>query len=140
AKETGHMRQLLAEVTARLVRHELYVARFYLHRDNYDAAVGRILYALRNYTIDPQEAPSANAKAKASRHPDGEADLDESDDALRAQSLEPEALVLLGETYLQMHKWPEAREAFATVLQRYADSSLTTQARKYLAHMRERGV
>ena len=25
--------------------------------------------------------------------------------------LEPEALLLLGQTYLKMHKWPEAREA-----------------------------
>ena len=44
-----HVRELLAQVVARLVRHELYVARFYLAKDNYDAAVARIQYALRNY-------------------------------------------------------------------------------------------
>src|SRR5438552_14199671 len=49
AKESKRMRALPADVTARLVRHELYVARFYLQRDNYDAAVARVQYALRNY-------------------------------------------------------------------------------------------
>ncbi len=48
-KETPHIRELLASVTARLVRHELYVARFYLAKDNYDAAVARVQYALKNY-------------------------------------------------------------------------------------------
>ena len=46
---TPHVRELLANVTARLVRHELYVARFYLKKDNYEAAVARIQYALKNY-------------------------------------------------------------------------------------------
>src|SRR5688572_8020391 len=37
AKESAKIKELLAEVTARLMRHELYVARFYLARDNFDA-------------------------------------------------------------------------------------------------------
>src|SRR3984957_18863672 len=49
AKPAPRMRELLGNVTARLVRHELYVARFYLKKDNYDAAVARIQYALRTY-------------------------------------------------------------------------------------------
>jgi outer membrane protein assembly factor BamD len=114
AKESSHMRELLEDVTGRLIRHELYVARFYLNRDNYEAAVSRILYALKNYATVTE--------------------------ALRYRGLEPEALVLLGETYLKMHKWREAREAFVTVLQRYATSAETVQAKNFLEHMRERGV
>jgi outer membrane protein assembly factor BamD len=114
AKESPHMRQLLDDVTTKLVSHELQVARFYLNRDNYDAAVSRILYALKNY--------AGNL------------------DAVEIRTLEPEALVLLGETYLKMHKWREAREAFATVLQRYGTSAHSVQARNYLVYMRERGV
>lgn len=40
---------MLESVTGRLARHELYVARFYLGRDNFEAAVSRIQYALRNF-------------------------------------------------------------------------------------------
>ena len=66
---------MLVTVTGRLVRHELYVARYYLRRDNFEAATRRIQYALDRY--------------------DG-------------SGLEPEALVLLAETYAKMKKpiWP----------------------------------
>ncbi len=40
---------MLEVVTGRLVRHELYVARYYRRRDNYDAALGRLEYALKAY-------------------------------------------------------------------------------------------
>ncbi|MFW5739098.1 MAG: outer membrane protein assembly factor BamD [Myxococcota bacterium] len=40
---------MLADVTGRLVRHELYVARFYLARDNFEAAASRARYGLRTY-------------------------------------------------------------------------------------------
>jgi outer membrane protein assembly factor BamD len=36
-------------VTGLLARHELYVARFYLNRDKFPAAVARIQYSLRSY-------------------------------------------------------------------------------------------
>jgi len=36
-------------VTGLLARHELYVARFYLSRDKFPAAVARIQYSLRSY-------------------------------------------------------------------------------------------
>src|SRR6185436_5767547 len=49
SKASPRIRELLEDVTARLIRHELYVARFYLQRDNYDAAVSRLQYALRRY-------------------------------------------------------------------------------------------
>jgi outer membrane protein assembly factor BamD len=40
-----------------LVRHELYVARFYLRTDHFEAAQRRVQYALRNYAgtgLDPE--------------------------------------------------------------------------------------
>ena len=116
AKESKHMRALLADVTGRLVRHELYVARFYLQRDNFDAAVLRVQYALRNFAAGADATDSIE------------------------DSLEPEALLLLGETYLRMHKWPEARDAFLSIVRRYSASGLTLPAKNYLEFMRERGV
>src|SRR3954469_4418420 len=79
SKESQKIRELLADVTARLMRHELYVARFYLARDNFQAAVYRIQYAMRNFAA----GPSLRA-------------LDENIDS----GLEAEALLLLGEVYL----------------------------------------
>ncbi len=40
---------MLEVVTQRLVRHEIYVARYYLRRDNFDAAVMRVDYALDQF-------------------------------------------------------------------------------------------
>jgi outer membrane protein assembly factor BamD len=42
-------RYMLEVVTQRLVRHELYVAHYYLREDNFVAAVARVDYALDNY-------------------------------------------------------------------------------------------
>ena len=116
SRESPHMRELLAIVTARLVRHELYVARFYLQRDNYDAAVLRIQYALRNFATGTDVGAPAG------------------------ESLEPEALLLLGQTYLKMHKWADARGAFETITKRFVDSGLILPARSYLDWMQQRGV
>jgi outer membrane protein assembly factor BamD len=116
AKESPRMRGLLADVTGRLIRHELYVARFYLQRDNFDAAILRIQYALRNFSMPREIADVGN------------------------ESLEPEALLLLGETYLKMHKWPDARESFLAIVQHYGDSGLIIPAKGYLEYMRTRGV
>ncbi|MDP9150840.1 MAG: outer membrane protein assembly factor BamD [Myxococcota bacterium] len=117
SKQSGHIRDLLAQVTARLIRHELYVARFYLNKENYEAAVARIQYALRTYAV-----PKAGAQAST------------------ASNLEGDALLLLGETYLKMHKWGEAREAFDNIVHVFDGSPVATQARNYLAHLRVRGV
>jgi outer membrane protein assembly factor BamD len=117
-KDSPHMRELLAKVTARLVRHELYVGRFYLNKSNYDAAVARVQYALRNY------ASALTGSAAVSE----------------AAELNAEALVLLGEIYLQMHKWPEARVAFQAVVGRYAQTPFVIDARNYLSYMQQRGV
>jgi outer membrane protein assembly factor BamD len=118
-KESKHMRALLADVTARLVRHELYVARFYLARDNYDAAIGRIQYALRNFS-GSISGPHA--------------DIDE------GSGLEPEALLLMGETYLKMHRWSEARTSFGAIIERYPGSAYIIPAGNYLDYMHKRGV
>jgi outer membrane protein assembly factor BamD len=134
SKQSKRVRELLEDVTARLVRHELYVARFYLRRDNYDAAVGRILYALRNYAITagplPGEDKEARAAASAKQGPRVAVD----------SGLEAEALLLLGETYLKMHRWRDAREAFDAILTQYAKSPFTVPAQNYLDFMKERGV
>lgn len=106
SKYIPEVRFMLEAVTGRLVRHELYVARFYLREDNFEATVARVQHALRTF---------------------------------EGSGLEPEAMVLLGETYLKMHKWPEAREAFERVLTLYPDSPFTVPARSFLAEMKAAG-
>ena len=91
-----------AETVGLLARHELYVARFYLRRDNFDAAVARIKFALNRY-------------AKS--------------------GLDPEAIVLLGETYLKMKKRDDARKAFEQVLSEHSSSPFSVPARRFLATM-----
>jgi outer membrane protein assembly factor BamD len=118
AKPSAHVRELLGLVIARLVRHELYVARFYLAKDNYAAAVARIQYALHNY---PRGTDAANS-------PTVEANLD------------AEALLLLGQTYLRMHKLVDARQAFEAIVQTHTESPLVEQARGYLQHLAQQGV
>jgi outer membrane protein assembly factor BamD len=108
AKEYGvgpfaaEAKYMLAVVTGRLVRHELYVARFYLGKNNFEAAASRAQYCLRTY--------------------DG-------------SGLEPEAMVLLGETYLKMHKPAEARSAFSQVLAKYPASAFSATAKNFLVEM-----
>jgi outer membrane protein assembly factor BamD len=116
AKQAKRMRELLANVTGRLVRHELYVARFYLAKDNYDAAVARIQYGLRTYG----EADSPN--------------LTGAEPGLKA-----EALLLLGTIYLKMDKKDEARQAFEAIVRGYAQSPLAQEARNYLEYMKRKG-
>jgi outer membrane protein assembly factor BamD len=117
-KDTSHIRDLLASVTARLVRHELYVARFYLKKSNYEASVARVQYALKNYG---QALGGGAAVSEAS-------------------NLQAEALLLLGEIYLQMHKWGDARVAFQVIVGRYAQTPLVIDARNYLSYMQQHGV
>ncbi len=101
-KHERELRYMLEVVTGVLARHELYVARFYLGEDNFEAAVARAKYAISNY-------PSSG--------------------------LTPEALVLLGETYLKMKKTTLARSAFQTVLSKFSDSPFIIPARKFLEHL-----
>ena len=114
SKQTKHMRQLLADVTGRLVRHELYVARFYLKKDNYNAAIARIQYALKNYgDVDMVSQSSADSSLKA------------------------EALLLLGTTYLKMRRWADAQLAFEQILRIYGQSPVASEAKNYLTYLRD---
>jgi outer membrane protein assembly factor BamD len=170
AKESEKIRALLSDVTARLVRHELYVARFYLNRGNFEAAVGRILYALRNFggaegdetdVADPEQAPRERGPEGRGGRPRGEREVEARGGTSRSvpsrsggaqnepkepkvtklkrveghhvSGLEPEALLLLGETYLKMRKSTEAREAFEAIVRDYPESPLLIQAKNYLA-------
>jgi outer membrane protein assembly factor BamD len=104
-KWTREARFMLVGVTGRLVRHELYVARYYLNQDKFEPAANRIKYALRHF--------------------DG-------------SGLEPEAMILLGETYLKMKKSKEASEVFQTCLAVYPESPFGEVAKRHLTAMGER--
>jgi outer membrane protein assembly factor BamD len=123
AKETPHIRELMTRVIARLVRHELYVARFYLDRDNYDAAVARVQYALANYG-SALVAPTGVTDSTSTEGPD----------------LAAGALLLLGQTYMKMHKWADARQAFQSIVVRYGRTPVALQARDYLQYLVEKGA
>jgi outer membrane protein assembly factor BamD len=117
SKESEKVRELYQSLTDRLIRHELYVAKFYLDRENYEAAVIRIKYALGNYGGGGTRVSGA----KALLLPSGQ--------------LEAESLVLLGEVYLRMHKYEEARRAFETVLEQFSSTGHVIAARAHLTRM-----
>jgi len=82
-----------------LARHELYVADFYLQRDEPQAAVGRLRTLLVAY---------------------------------EGSGVEPEALLMLGRTYLELRDRTHARETFEQLIERYPESGYSAQARSYL--------
>ncbi len=123
SKQGPHACELLDDVVARLVRHELYVARFYLARDNFEAAVSRVQYAIRNYAGNEACPPGRAAHTKPEN----------------AYGLVPDALLLLGETYLRMHRTDDAKTAFQVILDRYPQSELALQARRYIDGMKNKG-
>ncbi len=92
---------MLEVVTGRLVRHELYVARYYRRRDNYDAALSRIDYALKTYP---------------------------------RSGLDPEGLILKGETLMMMNRRKEARLAFESVVNDWG-GPFVPRAKAYLAEL-----
>jgi outer membrane protein assembly factor BamD len=96
---------MLQVVTGVLVRHELYVARFYLRKDEFAPAVARVEYALDRY---------------------------------QASGLEPEAVTLLGETYLKMRDREKAVAAFRRVLSEYPESPFAVPAREFLKFLGEK--
>lgn len=104
-KRQRELEYMLEVVTGLLARHELYVARFYLKQDNFEAAVARIQFALR---------------------------------AFDSSGLEPEAMVLLGETYLKMKERQKARIVFQRMLRRYPDSPFSVPARRFLRMLERR--
>jgi outer membrane protein assembly factor BamD len=90
-------------VVGRLVRHELYVARYYLRADAFVATIGRIEYALKTF-------PGSN--------------------------LEPEALVLKGETLMKMKRLDDAAEILEVVRKDYGGPFVAT-AGKFLDEIKE---
>lgn len=88
-------------VLQRLVRHELYVARYYLREEAFDATVARIDYALSKYP---------------------------------GSGLDPEALVLKGETLLKMKRRGDARAVFEKVIAESVSPFVAT-AKNFLAEM-----
>jgi outer membrane protein assembly factor BamD len=123
SKQSPHVCGILEEISTRLVRHELSVARFYLARDNFDAAVGRAQYAIRNYAGNEACAGVAN--------PEHVRPADEF-------GLAPDAFLLLGETYLKMRRYDDAKSTFQVLLDRYPRSPLGTQAREYIGTIAEK--
>lgn len=93
------------EVLRRLIEHEVYVARFYLDRDEPRAAVLRIEGALRRY-------------------PDS--------------GREPELLVTLGETHLQMGNPQSAKQAFSRVVTEYGSAQQANRAKLFLDFIQRR--
>ena len=83
-------------VVGRLVRHELYVARFYLRAENFPAAVARVDHAVKMFP---------------------------------GSSLEPEALVLKGETLMKMKKLDDARAVLTAVQKDYGGPFAVTAGR-----------
>jgi len=133
ARDAPRVCGLLEDVTARLVKHEMYVARFYLNKDNYDAAVLRLQYAMRNYAAEP---PCSTTPKPG----DSEAGLAIKTEPPRAQTfgMAPDTLLLLGQVYMKMRKWEDARQAFEAILVRYAQSPLTGQAQSYLEELKHK--
>jgi hypothetical protein len=54
--------------------------------------------------------------------------------------LVPDALLLLGETFLKMHRYVDARTAFDALLMRFPESGLVIPAKNYLGDMEKKGV
>jgi outer membrane protein assembly factor BamD len=102
SKWTRQAQFMLVHATGRLVRHELYVARYYLGQGNFEPAAARIQYSLRHF---------------------------------QGSGLEPEAMVLLAETYLKMKKPDQAREVLGELLASYPSSPFSEPAKNFLARM-----
>jgi len=96
---SDELRYMRAVVVGLLARHELYVARFYLGRGKFDAAIARCEHAL---------------------------------DAFDHSGLEPEAMVLLGETYMKQKEREKARVVLERVLRDYPASPFVEAARRFL--------
>jgi outer membrane protein assembly factor BamD len=90
-------------VVGRLVRHELYVARYYLRQDNFKATVARIDFLMKAYP---------------------------------GSTLEPEALVLKGETLMKMKHLDDAQAVFELVRKDYGGPFAVT-AGKFIEEIKD---
>ena len=102
SEHVAEAQRMQREVMALLARHELYVADYYLVRDQPRASIARLHTLLEDY---------------------------------EGSGIEPQALVLLGRTYLRLEQRSEARLAFGDLLQRYPESGYATQARDFIARI-----
>lgn len=91
--------EMMQKVVELLAKHELYVARFYLHRDVPKAAVARLQTLLNAYEGSP---------------------------------VEPEAMLLLGNTYLELHDRDRARRTFQVLVKRHPKAEQASEARRRL--------
>ena len=82
------------------------------------------LYAARFYLNQDKFEPAVERVQYALKH-------------FRVSGLEPEALVILGETRLKMHQYDEARQVFNTVIAEYPASAFTIAARRFLKYLEE---
>lgn len=82
------------------------------------------LYVARFYLADSKFQPAADRIIYAITK-------------FKNSGLEPEALVLLGETRLKMHQYAEAREHFQTVLKVFPGSAFTLPAQRFLRYLDE---
>jgi outer membrane protein assembly factor BamD len=94
---------MLEVVLGRLARHELYVARYYRKKENYDATLARIDFTLKTY-------PNSG--------------------------LDPEALVLKGETLLMMNRRKEAKLVFELVVREWG-GPFGVDAKAFLEEIKE---
>ena len=90
------------QVVDLLARHELYVANYYLARDQPAATIARVQVVLDQYDTS---------------------------------RMVPEALLLMGRTYLHMREPRNARLAFGELVDRFPRSGVAVQARGYLRAM-----
>lgn len=92
---------------ALLAHHEMYVADFYLDRDQPRAAVARLKVVLNSY---------------------------------QGSGVEPEAFLLLGETFLKLRDKKAAYATFQELEQRYPGTEQAFQATSYLQAMKPPAV
>ena len=95
-------RRMIDKCLGLLARHELYVARFYAHRDAWAGAAGRLRTLLATYA---------------------------------GSGLEPEALLLLGQVYLELNDRAQARQAFGELVERFPAAEEATDARAALRRL-----
>jgi len=134
AVESPRICALLEDVTARLVRHEIYVAGFYLKRDNFEATVLRLQFAIRTYGVEIKcPAPAPRAAKTGDDTPVLEVPEPRPENAF---GLIPDAMLLLGETYLKMRRAEDARAVFRGLMERFPQSGHIVAARRYLREMK----
>lgn len=95
-------KEMMKKTLRLLAEHELYVARFYIERGAFSAAVSRLETLLNTY---------------------------------QGSGIEPEALLLLGRTYLSMKERHEARRVFQRLVQGFPESEQAGEARRRLRRL-----